>query len=81
LFEYILLAASSLFVIVDPPAVVPAFLAITPNDTAEQRIRTARLAVALAVQDVRAQRGGIELGATGGRPSSLMDVAISPAAL
>ena len=30
--------------IVDPLAVVPAFLAMTPNDTAEQRIRTARLA-------------------------------------
>jgi multiple antibiotic resistance protein len=44
LLEYILLAASSLFVIVDPLAVVPAFLAMTPNDTAEQRIRTARLA-------------------------------------
>ncbi|MGB7746874.1 MAG: MarC family protein [Verrucomicrobiia bacterium] len=44
MFEYILLAASSLFVIVDPLAVVPAFLAMTPNDTAEQRIRTARLA-------------------------------------
>ena len=44
LFEYIVLAASSLFVIVDPLAVVPAFLAMTPNDTAEQRIRTARLA-------------------------------------
>ena len=35
-----MLAASSLFVIVDPLAVVPAFLAMTPNDTAEQRIRT-----------------------------------------
>jgi multiple antibiotic resistance protein len=44
LLEYILLAASSLFVIVDPLAVVPAFLAMTPNDTVEQRIRTARLA-------------------------------------
>jgi multiple antibiotic resistance protein len=31
-------------VIVDPLAVVPAFLAMTPNDSAEQRIRTARLA-------------------------------------
>ncbi len=39
-----MLAASSLFVIVDPLAVVPAFLAMTPNDTVEQRIRTARLA-------------------------------------
>ena len=44
MLEYILLAAGSLFVIVDPLAVVPAFLAMTPNDTAEQRIRTARLA-------------------------------------
>jgi multiple antibiotic resistance protein len=43
-----LLAASSLFVIVDPLATVPAFLAMTPNDTAEQRIRTARLACCVA---------------------------------
>jgi len=43
-----LLAASSLFVIVDPLAVVPAFLAMTPNDTAAQRIRTARLACCVA---------------------------------
>src|SRR6266404_6363578 len=42
--EYILLAASSLFVIVDPLAVVPAFLAMTPSDTPESRIRMARLA-------------------------------------
>ena len=44
LTEYILLAASSLFVIVDPLAVVPAFLAMTPADTPAQRIRMARLA-------------------------------------
>jgi multiple antibiotic resistance protein len=44
LSEYILLAVGSLFVIVDPLATVPAFLAMTPNDTPEQRIRTARLA-------------------------------------
>jgi multiple antibiotic resistance protein len=44
LFEYMLLAISSLFVIVDPPAAVPAFLAMTPTDTPEQRIKTARLA-------------------------------------
>src|SRR5438552_1782225 len=42
--EYILLAASSLFVIVDPLATVPAFLAMTPRDTPEQRIKMARLA-------------------------------------
>jgi multiple antibiotic resistance protein len=42
--EYILLAASSLFVIVDPVASIPAFLAITPHDTPEQRIKMARLA-------------------------------------
>jgi len=35
-------------VIVDPLALVPAFLAMTPNDTAEQRIRTARLACCVA---------------------------------
>jgi len=44
LHEYVLLAASSLFVIVDPLAVVPAFLAMTPSDTPQARIRMARLA-------------------------------------
>jgi len=44
LHEFILLAASSLFVIVDPIATVPAFLAMTPHDTPEQRIKMARLA-------------------------------------
>jgi multiple antibiotic resistance protein len=44
LAEYIFLAASSLFVIVDPLAAVPAFLAMTPTDTPEQRIKMARLA-------------------------------------
>jgi multiple antibiotic resistance protein len=44
LSEYILLAASSLFVIVDPLATAPAFLAMTPNDTPEQRLRTAKVA-------------------------------------
>jgi multiple antibiotic resistance protein len=42
--EYGLLAISSLFVIVDPLATVPAFLAMTPLDTPEQRIKMARLA-------------------------------------
>ncbi len=42
--EYILLATSSLFVIIDPLATVPAFLAMTPTDTPAQRIRMARLA-------------------------------------
>ncbi|MGV3771376.1 MAG: MarC family protein [Verrucomicrobiales bacterium] len=44
LVEYIFLAATSLFVILDPIAVVPTFLAMTPTDTPEQRIRMARLA-------------------------------------
>ena len=44
LIEYILMAVSSLFVIVDPLAAVPAFLAMTPTDTPEQRIKMARLA-------------------------------------
>jgi multiple antibiotic resistance protein len=44
LSEYILLAGSSLFVIVDPLATAPAFLAMTPNDTPAQRLRTAKVA-------------------------------------
>ena len=44
LHAYILLAISSLFVIVDPLAAVPAFLAMTPHDTPQQRIKMARLA-------------------------------------
>jgi multiple antibiotic resistance protein len=44
LTEYSLLAASSLFVLVDPLATAPAFLAMTPRDTPEQRLRKARLA-------------------------------------
>src|SRR5437016_11160299 len=46
--EYILLAVSSLFVIIDPIATVPAFLAMTPNDTPPQRIRMARVACLVA---------------------------------
>ncbi len=46
--EYILLASSSLFVIIDPLATVPAFLAMTPTDTPEQRIKMARLACCVA---------------------------------
>jgi multiple antibiotic resistance protein len=42
--EYIFLASSSLFVIIDPLATVPAFLAMTPTDTPEARIRMAGLA-------------------------------------
>jgi multiple antibiotic resistance protein len=48
LSEYIFLAASSLFVIVDPLAAVPAFLAMTPTDTPEQRTKMARLACCAA---------------------------------
>jgi multiple antibiotic resistance protein len=44
LSEYILLAASSLFVIVDPLAAVPTFLAMTPNDSSAQRLRMAKVA-------------------------------------
>ena len=44
LSEYILLALTSLFVIVDPLAATPALLAMTPNDTPEQRLRMARVA-------------------------------------
>ena len=47
--EYALLAFSSLFVIVDPIAVVPAFLAMTPRDSVAQRLRTARVACLVSV--------------------------------
>jgi multiple antibiotic resistance protein len=44
LAEYTLLAGSSLFVIIDPLATIPAFLAMTPTDTPEERTRMAGLA-------------------------------------
>lgn len=44
LAEYILLAAGSLFAIVDPIATAPVFLAMTSNASETQRLRTARLA-------------------------------------
>jgi multiple antibiotic resistance protein len=46
--EYGLLAFSSLFAIVDPIATIPAFLAMTPEDTTADRIRMARLACIVA---------------------------------
>ena len=42
--EFLVLALSSLFVIVDPIAIVPSFLAITPGEGPHRRERTARLA-------------------------------------
>lgn len=48
LLEYALLALSSLFVIIDPIATVPAFLAMTPAETPECRVRMARLACQVA---------------------------------
>jgi len=44
LAEYILLALSSLFVIVDPITTVPAFLAMTAEDSPAARIKMARFA-------------------------------------
>src|SRR6266704_753660 len=48
LTESILLAFSSLFVIVDPIAVVPAFIAMTPNNPPAALLRMARLACLVA---------------------------------
>jgi len=45
---YFLLALSSLFVIVNPIAAVPAFIAMTPSDDARERVRMARLACVVA---------------------------------
>ncbi|MDB6034580.1 MAG: conserved rane protein of unknown function, partial [Verrucomicrobiales bacterium] len=44
LLEYALLALSSLFVIVDPIAVAPTFLAMSSNNTVPERIHMAKLA-------------------------------------
>ena len=44
LLEYMLMATASLFVIIDPIATAPAFLAMTPHNNAAERIRMARLA-------------------------------------
>lgn len=48
LSEYSLLAVSSIFIIVDPIAAVPAFLAMTPNDSPSAKLRMARLACSVA---------------------------------
>lgn len=48
LLEYTLFTFTSLFVIVDPVATVPAFLAMTPHNTAAQQNRMALLACAVA---------------------------------
>src|SRR5690242_5533796 len=48
LLEYMLLATTSLLVIMDPIAAVPAFLAMTPYDNATNRVRMARLACTVA---------------------------------
>src|SRR2546425_10803271 len=42
--EFVLWAAICVFVIIDPIAPVPAFLAMTPNDPPQDRIRMARMA-------------------------------------
>src|SRR5262245_57277034 len=47
--EYGLLAFSSLFVIVDPVAAVPAFLAMTTRHSVSQRLHMARIACLVAV--------------------------------
>jgi multiple antibiotic resistance protein len=48
LIEYTLLALSSLFVIIDPIATVPAFIAMTPNDPPKAKLRMARIACFVA---------------------------------
>lgn len=49
LTEYALFAFSSLFVIVDPVAAVPAFVAMTSRDSVAQRLRMARVACLVMV--------------------------------
>jgi multiple antibiotic resistance protein len=47
-FQFALLALSAIFVIVDPLGVVPLFLALTPNDSAERKRAMARRACLVA---------------------------------
>jgi multiple antibiotic resistance protein len=49
LVEYALFAFGSLFVIVDPIAAVPAFLAMTARQTVAERLYTARTACLVAI--------------------------------
>jgi multiple antibiotic resistance protein len=44
LFQYALFAFSSLFIIVDPLATIPAFISMTPDETVRDRQRMAQLA-------------------------------------
>jgi multiple antibiotic resistance protein len=48
LTEYTVFTLSSLFVIVDPIAVVPAFIAMTPTDPPKSKLRMARIACFVA---------------------------------
>jgi multiple antibiotic resistance protein len=48
LTEFTLLAFSSLFAVLDPIAVVPAFIAMTANDSPAAKLRMARLACSVA---------------------------------
>jgi len=65
--EYSVLALSSLFVILDPIAVVPAFIAMTPNDPPATKLRMARLAcfVAAGVLTLFAAAGKLIFGVMG----------------
>ena len=47
-WAYLLLTFSSLFVIIDSVGTIPAFLAMTPNNTPDERARMARLACTVA---------------------------------
>jgi len=47
--EYTMLAISSLFVIVDPFAVIPTFIAMTANDSPADRMRMAKVACLVVV--------------------------------
>jgi multiple antibiotic resistance protein len=48
LVEYTVFAFSSLFVIIDPIATVPAFIAMTPQDTPPAKLRMAKIACLVA---------------------------------
>lgn len=47
-FDFAILSFTSLFVIVDPVGLIPAFLAMTPENTSQERVRMAQLASFIA---------------------------------
>ena len=57
---YFLFSVSSLFVIFDPIAAVPAFVAMTPRDSERSKLRTARLNAYPPIIPVEISKGPLQ---------------------